>query len=35
VKQSAILNDLDIIDIGSTKMQFFIQKPHQKRKKMI
>jgi pSer/pThr/pTyr-binding forkhead associated (FHA) protein len=35
VKQSAILNDFDIIDIGSTKMQFFIQKPHQKRKKMI
>jgi pSer/pThr/pTyr-binding forkhead associated (FHA) protein len=35
VKQSAILNDLDIIDIGSTKLQFFTQKPHQKRKKMI
>jgi pSer/pThr/pTyr-binding forkhead associated (FHA) protein len=35
VKQSVILNDFDIIDIGSTKMQFFIQKPHQKRKKMI
>jgi pSer/pThr/pTyr-binding forkhead associated (FHA) protein len=35
VKQSAILNDLDIIDIGSTKLQFFIQKPHQKKKKMI
>ena len=35
VKQSAILNDFDIIDIGSTKMQFFMQKPHQKRKKMI
>ena len=35
VKQSIILNDFDIIDIGSTKMQFFIQKPHQKRKKMI
>ena len=35
VKQSAILNDLDIIDIGATKLQFFIQKPHQKKKKMI
>jgi hypothetical protein len=35
VKQSAILNDLDIIDIGSTKLQFFIQKPHQKKKKVI
>ena len=35
VKQSAILNDLDIIDIGSTKLQFFTQKPHQKKKKMI
>jgi len=35
VKQSAILNDLDIIDIGSTKLQFFIQKPLQKKKKMI
>ena len=35
VKQSAILNDLDIIDIGSTKLQFFIQKPHPKREKMI
>ena len=35
VKQSTILNDFDIIDIGSTKMQFFIQNPHQKRKKMI
>ncbi len=35
VKQSAILNDLDVIDIGSTKLQFFIQKPHQKKKKMI
>ena len=35
VKQSAILNDLDIIDIGSTKLQFFTQKPHPKRKKMI
>jgi len=33
VKQSAILNDLDIIDIGSTKLQFFTQKPHQKKKK--
>jgi pSer/pThr/pTyr-binding forkhead associated (FHA) protein len=35
VKQSAILNDLDIIDIGSTKLQFFTQKSHPKRKKMI
>jgi hypothetical protein len=35
VRQSAILNDLDIIDIGATKMQFFIQKPHQKKKKVI
>jgi pSer/pThr/pTyr-binding forkhead associated (FHA) protein len=35
VKQSTILNDFDIIDIGSTKMQFFMQKPHQKGKKMI
>jgi hypothetical protein len=35
VKQSAILSDLDIIDIGSTKLQFFIQKPHQKKKKVI
>jgi pSer/pThr/pTyr-binding forkhead associated (FHA) protein len=35
VKQSAILNDLDIIDIGSTKLQFFIQKSHPKKKKMI
>jgi pSer/pThr/pTyr-binding forkhead associated (FHA) protein len=35
VKQSAILNDLDIIDIGATKLQFFIEKPHQKKKKMI
>ena len=35
VKQSAILNDLDIIDIGSTKLQFFTQKPHKKKKKMI
>ena len=35
VKQSAILNDLDIIDIGSTKLQFFIQKPHKKKKKVI
>ena len=35
VKQSAILNDLDIIDIGATKLQFFIQNPHQKKKKMI
>jgi pSer/pThr/pTyr-binding forkhead associated (FHA) protein len=35
VKQSAILNDLDIIDIGSAKLQFFIQKPHQKKKKVI
>ena len=35
VKQSTILNDFDIIDVGSTKMQFFIQKPHQKREKMI
>ena len=35
VKQSAILNDLDIIDIGATKLQFFAQKPHQKKKKMI
>ena len=35
VKQSAILNDLDIIDIGSTKLQFFTQKPHHKRKKII
>ena len=35
VKQSAILNDLDIIDIGTTKLQFFTQKPHQKKKKMI
>ena len=35
VKQSAILNNLDIIDIGSTKLQFFIQKPHQKKKKVI
>ena len=35
VTQSAILNDLDIIDIGSTKLQFFAQKPHQKKKKMI
>ena len=33
VKQSAILNDFDIIDIGSTKLQFFIQKPHPKKKK--
>jgi len=33
VKQSAILNDLDIIDIGPTKLQFFTQKPHKKRKK--
>lgn len=35
VKQSAILNDLDIIDIGSTKLQFFTQKPHKKKKKTI
>ena len=35
VKQSTILNDFDIIDIGSTKLQFFTQKPHQKKKKMI
>jgi pSer/pThr/pTyr-binding forkhead associated (FHA) protein len=35
VKQSAILNDLDIIDVGSTKLQFFTQKPHQKKKKML
>ncbi len=35
VKRSAILNDLDIIDIGSTKLQFYTQKPHQKKKKMI
>ena len=35
VKQSAILNDLDVIDIGSTKLQFFLQKPHQKKKKMV
>jgi len=35
VKQSAILNDLDIIDIGSTKLQFFTQKPHKKKRKMI
>jgi pSer/pThr/pTyr-binding forkhead associated (FHA) protein len=34
VKQSAILNDLDIIDIGSTKLQFFTHKPHQKKKKL-
>ena len=35
VNQSAILTDLDIIDIGSTKLQFFTQKPHQKKKKVI
>ena len=35
VKQSAILNDLDIIDIGATKLQFFIQKPRPKKKKNI
>jgi pSer/pThr/pTyr-binding forkhead associated (FHA) protein len=33
VKQSAILNDFDIIAIGPTKLQFFTQKPHKKRKK--
>ena len=27
VKQATILNDLDIIDIGSTKLQFFERKP--------
>jgi len=35
VKQSAILNEFDVIDIGSTKLQFFLQKPHQKKKKMV
>jgi len=35
VKQSAILKDLDVIDIGSTKLQFFTQKPHKNKKKMI
>ena len=35
VKQSAILKYLDIIEIGSTKLQFFTQKPHQKKKKVI
>jgi pSer/pThr/pTyr-binding forkhead associated (FHA) protein len=33
VKQSAILNDFDIIAIGPTKLQFFTQKPHKKIKK--
>ncbi len=35
VKRSAILNDLDIIDIGTTKLQFFVIKPNQRKKKMI
>ena len=35
LKQSAILNDLDVIDIGSTKLQFLLQKPHKKKKKML
>ncbi len=35
VKRSAILNDLDIIEIGSAKLQFFIIKPNQRKKKMI
>ncbi len=33
VKQSAILNDLDVIDIGSTKLQFFYKNLSKKRKK--
>ncbi len=33
VKQSAILKNLDIIDIGSTKLQFFIKNLSKKRKK--
>ena len=35
VKRSEILKDLDIIEIGSTKLQFFIIKPNQRKKKMI
>jgi pSer/pThr/pTyr-binding forkhead associated (FHA) protein len=35
VKRSAILNNLDIIDIGTTKLQFFVIKPNQRKKKMI
>ena len=33
VKQSSILNDLDVIDIGSTKLQFFYKTLSKKRKK--
>lgn len=33
VKQSSILNDLDVIDIGSTKLQFFYKSVSKKRKK--
>ena len=33
VKKSVALKDLDIIDIGSTKLQFFEQKPHKNKPK--
>ena len=33
VKQATILNDLDIIDIGSTKLQFFERKPRNQKAK--
>ena len=33
VKQSSVLNDLDVIDIGSTKLQFFYKDLSKKRKK--
>ena len=35
VKQSAVLNDLDIITIGATRLQFFYKSLSKKRKKLV